>query len=411
MKRVTGAAALLLPAVLWAQPGAVIVQENLDMLWILIATILVFIMQAGFTALETGFVRAKNTINVAIKNVGDLIVSIATFWAVGFGIMFGLSQDGFFGASLFFVSDQTPYNYTFFLFQAVFAGTAATIVSGAVAERIKFKGYMFISFAIVALIYPVSGHWIWGAIEGDTKGWLAAMGFVDFAGSTVVHSVGAWVGLAGAIVLGPRIGRYCEGKVCEIQPHNLSVAAIGVLILWFGWFGFNGGSTLSASDVVPIVMLNTMLSGAFGGFSAFVISIFVSRRPLVEKMLNGILAGLVGVTASAHILEPWAAVVMGLGAGAVYYLAEYLLVHRFGVDDPLGAVAAHGFGGLFGTLALSFLAPAAALPAGDHLGQFIIQLIGVGAAFVWAFGMGLLLFWILKNSTPCASAPKMKRWG
>ncbi|MGE4294716.1 MAG: ammonium transporter [Campylobacterales bacterium] len=397
MRVSTGGLTLLFPAALWAEPGAVILQENLDMLWILIATVMVFIMQAGFTALETGFVRAKNTINVAIKNVGDLIVSIAVFWAAGFGVMFGLSQGGYFGTSQFALGDADAYTYTFFVFQAVFAGTAATIVSGAVAERMKFKGYMVMTVAIVGIIYPVSGHWIWGAMEGETKGWLSTLGFVDFAGSTVVHSVGAWVGLAGAWLLGPRIGRYCEGKICEIQPHNLSIAAIGVFILWFGWFGFNGGSTLTADSSVPIVMLNTMLAAAFGGLSCFGLSVLITRRPLVEKMLNGILAGLVAVTASAHILTPGGAIAMGLLAGAVFYAGEYLLYHLMKIDDPVGAIPVHGFAGTFGTLALAFLAPVESLPAGGHLDQFFIQLIGVGAVFGWAFGMGLLLFWILKH--------------
>ncbi len=387
----------LIACSVWAAPGAVIMQENLDLLWILIATVLVFFMQAGFTLLETGMVRAKNTINVAIKNIGDMTVSIAVFWLVGFGVMFGISNGGLFGTSHFMLSDDDAYNYAFFVFQAVFAGTAATIVSGAVAERMQFKGYIVMALVTVAIIYPVSGHWIWGAIAGEEEGWLAAMGFVDFAGSTVVHSVGAWVGLAGIILLGPRLGRFVEGKPREIPPHNLAIAAVGIFILWFGWFGFNGGSTLTADDTVPTVIMNTMLAAAFGGLACFGISVAIERRPLVEKMLNGILAGLVGVTASADILTPGGAILIGLSSGAVFYAAEYLLAYILKLDDPVGAIPAHGFAGVWGTLALSFIAPLETLPLESVADQFVVQLIGVVAVFGWAFGTGLILFWVLRQ--------------
>jgi len=350
-------------------------------------------MQAGFTALESGLVRAKNSINVAIKNVSDMTFSLIVYFLVGFGLMFGADIGGFMGGDKFLLTGaDTPDDYAFFIFQAVFCGTAATIVSGAVAERMQFSGYLIAAIFISAVVYPISGHWIWG--EG---GWLMDMGFVDFAGSTVVHSVGAWFGLAGALLLGPRLGRYDkDGKVHELPGNSIHVAALGVFILWFGWFGFNGGSTLNGDGSVAKIVVNTSLAAAIGGITAFALSNMFDGKPNVIKMLNGVLAGLVGITAGCAVLDPLSSIYVGIGAGVVVYLAELFLIYILKVDDPVGAIPVHGFGGLWGTLALAIFAPASELPAGSNLAQLWIQFIGVSVSFLWAFLLGLLFFLFLK---------------
>ena len=375
-------------------------QDNLNLIWIMIAAAMVFFMQAGFTALEAGFIRAKNSINVAIKNVSDLIMTITAFWFLGFGLMFGNTLSGWIGTDTFQLEgQQDPFGFAFFTFQAVFAGTAATIVSGAIAERVKFVSYLIIALVIGALIYPVVGHWIWGgALIDGASGWLADKGFVDFAGSTVVHSTGAWVGLAGVIILGPRLGRFDkDGNPREIPGHNLALATIGVFILWFGWFGFNGGSTLTGDASVTKIILNTLLAAALGGVTNFVLSMGISQTPQVEKMLNGVLGGLVGITAGCDAVDPTGAVLIGITSGMVVYGAEYLMLYVFKLDDPVNAIAAHGFAGAWGTLALAIFAPAEALPAGDNMAQLAIQAQGVFSCFVWSFGLGVILFLILKK--------------
>ncbi len=375
-------------------------QSNLNITWIIVAAAMVFFMQAGFTSLETGMIRAKNSINVAIKNVSDMIVTIIVFWAIGFGVMFGDSYNGLIGHSGFFLDGfSKPDHYAFFVFQVVFAGTAATIVSGAVAERVQFKAYIFGSTVLGIFIYPVVGHWIWGgALIENASGWLADMQFVDFAGSTVVHSVGGWVGLAAAWMLGPRIGRFAaDGTPQDIQGHDISYSAIGVFILWFGWFGFNGGSTLVGDESVPQVVLNTMLAPAAAGVTCFFLSMLITHNTLVEveKVLNGILAGLVGITAGCAAVEPVGAIMIGISSGIVYLFAEWLLL-KLRIDDPLNAIPVHGFCGAWGTLALAFFAPVEQLPAGGHLAQAWIQLIGIISVFAWAFSTGLILFWLFK---------------
>ncbi len=375
--------------------------KTLDLIWILVAMGLVFFMQAGFTALETGFVRAKNSINVAIKNISDLMLAITTYWVVGFGLMFGASYSGWFGTSAFMLEGfDGAFDYAFFAFQSVFAGTAATIISGAVAERMKFFTYIIVSVAVTALIYPVFGHWAWGgAFIDQGSGWLAQMGFMDFAGSTVVHSIGAWVGLAGAILLGAREGRFDEqGEPVELHGHNVAISSIGVFILWFGWFGFNGGSTLEASDTVALIILNTLLSGAVGGVVAFILAYLFSGEFQVEKGLNGVLAGLVGITAGCDAVTPGSAIAIGAIAAVVMYGADYVMLYKCKIDDPLSAVAVHGFAGAWGTMAVALFAPEQALAAGSMGAQLWVQFLGVAAAFAWAFFWGLVIFFILKKS-------------
>lgn len=377
---------LLLPALL-AGGDADEISTKLNMVWILISAALVFSMQAGFTAFESGMVRAKNSINVAIKNVSDMIFSIMAFFCIGYAFMFGGDMGGFIGGDGFMLyGHDTPYDYSFFIFQAVFCGTAATIISGAVAERMKFGAYLIVTVAVSTMVYPISGHWIWG--EG---GWLAEMGFMDFAGSTVVHSVGAWIGLAGAIFLGPRLGRYDEGgKVNELPGASVHVAAIGVFILWFGWLGFNGGSTLEASGAVAKILVNTSLSAAAGGIATFALSRALTGKSRVEKMLNGILGGLVGITAGCAYVNPIESIFIGATAGIVVYFSEILLI-KLKIDDPISAIPVHGFAGVYGTLILSFFV------SKDWLSQLITQLIGVAAVFLWAFSLGAIIFFILKK--------------
>ena len=371
------------------------VQSNLDLVWIMVCAALVMFMQAGFTALESGLTQAKNSINVAIKNITDFIISVLIFWAVGYALMFGESSGGFFGTSGFGLSGMTEASdFASFAFQATFAGTAATIVSGAVAERTKFLAYVVIAVFTICVIYPVSGHWIW-----NSDGWLAQKGMIDFAGSTVVHSLGAWVGLAGAIVVGPRLGVFGkEGKVNKIQGHSLVLAVVGVLILWFGWFGFNGGSTLSGDASIAKIIANTMLAAGASGLSCFFISMALHERREVnvEKLLNGVVGGLVAITAGCVVVEPVGAVVIGLIAGTVLYAAEWIILNVLRVDDPVNVVAAHGICGALGTILLVFFASESALVNGSVMDQLLVQLTGVAAVFVWGFGLGYLAFSLMK---------------
>ncbi|OOV88859.1 ammonium transporter [Oceanospirillum linum] len=371
------------------------VQSNLDLVWVMVCAALVMFMQAGFTALESGLTQAKNSINVAIKNITDFIISVLAFWAVGYAIMFGVSSGGFFGTSGFALSGMTEASdFASFAFQATFAGTAATIVSGAVAERTKFLAYVLVAVFTTCVIYPISGHWIWNA-----DGWLAQQGMIDFAGSTVVHSLGAWVGLAGAVVVGPRLGVFGKDKkITKIQGHSLVLAVVGVLILWFGWFGFNGGSTLTGDASIAKIIASTMLSAGAAGLSCFFISMVMhERREInVEKLLNGVVGGLVAITAGCAVVEPAGAVAIGFTAGAALYFAEWIILNIMRVDDPVNVVAAHGVCGALGTILLVFFADEAALVNGSVIDQLMVQLTGVFTVFVWGFGLGYLAFALLK---------------
>ena len=383
----------------------------LDVAWLLICAAIVMLMQAGFSCLESGLVRTKNSINVAIKNFADFCVSSAIFWAFGFALMFGISAGGIVGTSEFFLdAADDPWLAAFFIFQLGFCGTATTIVSGAVAERMRFAGYLAIATLLSALIYPLMGHWAWGSLAGPgTAGWLEQIGFVDFAGSTVVHSVGGWVSLAAIIIIGPRLGRF-SSKQQPLEGHDLPVAALGVFLLWFGWFGFNGGSTLALTAKVPMIILNTIISGAFGGLGALGLSWRLTGRPDAGMIMNGALAGLVGVTASAHIVEPWAAVVIGLVAASVMYAVTRLL-EKLHLDDVVGAVPVHLGAGIWGTLAVALLGDPAAWNGADRWQQLAIQATGVGVAFVWAFGIGFTLLWLLNRCYPLRIDPRGEQIG
>jgi Amt family ammonium transporter len=365
----------------------------IDIIWLAASAALVFIMQAGFCALETGVVRKKNTLNVAIKNVTDLLVAVVSFWLVGYAFMFGDSLSGFIGTSGFGLEGVTSeYDLMFFVFQAMFVGTAATIMSGALAERVKFFGYLLAAAVLSVIIYPAVGHWVWA-----TDGWLLQQGFIDFAGSTVVHSTGAWMALAGAIVLGPRLGRFNpDGSVNELHPHDLLLTTVGVFFLWFGWFGFNGGSVLHAEQSIAHVLVNTSLAAGAGGVINLIFTHWHSTKIQIQPILNGIIGGLVAITASAHIVSSGDAIVIGMIGGIVTTVAERLILHVWKIDDPVGAIAAHGFAGAWGTIAVALFADETQLTM-SRMDQLLVQVEGVVVVFAWTFLLGLFLFGFLKS--------------
>jgi Amt family ammonium transporter len=364
--------------------------SDLDYVWTILAAALVFFMQAGFALLESGFSRAKNAVNIIMKNVMDASAGALVFFAVGFGLMFGSTWGGYVGTDGFFLMDTgdqpETWVYAFFFFQAVFAATAATIVSGAVAERIKFSGYLIFSVTITGLIYPVFGAWAWGGLFNG-NGWLETIGFIDFAGSTVVHSVGGWAALAGALVVGPRVGKYAEdGTPRNIPGHSLPLAALGVFILWLGWFGFNAGSTTAGSSAIAKIAMNTFVAAGAGAATAMAVTWIDSGTPDATMTLNGALGGLVGITAGCSALTPPFAILTGAVAGAVVVWATRL-IERF-ADDPVGAIAVHGVCGAWGTLAAGLFHP-------DHffeMAQLGTQAIGVAAAFLWTFPVSYVVF-------------------
>ncbi|MBF0255195.1 MAG: ammonium transporter [Gammaproteobacteria bacterium] len=363
-----------------------------DTLWIVCCGLLVVLMQAGFTCLESGMVRSKNSINVAIKNLVDFCISILLFALFGFGLMFGASQAGLIGWDDFLLQGSTDADQlAFFFFQAVFCGTATTIVSGAVAERMRFVGYIATAVILSGLIYPVIGHWSWSSDSaGDPAGWLGKLGFVDFAGSSVVHSVGGWVALAAMVIIGPRLGRFGQGSHA-IEGHSLPLAVLGVFLLWFGWFGFNAGSTLELSDKIPMIIVNTALAGAAGGLMAMFFSWLKDGRPLIDRVMNGVIAGLVGITAGCHLVSPWSAVLIGSISGVLVVLSVPLL-ERFRIDDAIHAVPAHLFAGIWGTLAVALFAPLGSWLEGLSRWEFFqVQLLGVVSIGLYAFGLSFLL--------------------
>ncbi len=402
---------------------------GLDTMWVLVAGMLVFFMNAGFCMLETGFCRQKNAVNVLSKNLIVFALSTVAFWAIGFGLMFSSTGGGFIGSGGgFFLTgaDNSPatgdaYKGIFsalswtgvpllakFFFQLVFAGTAATIVSGAVAERIKFVSFLIFSVLLVGIAYPITGHWIWGG------GWLATLGFWDFAGSTVVHSVGGWAALMGAAILGPRLGKYsAEGRSNALPAHNMSIATLGALILWLGWFGFNPGSTMAVGDgsLISHIAITTNTAGAFGGIAATITAWLYLGKPDLSMIINGILAGLVAVTAGcAFVTVPAAAVIGAVGGILVVFAVGYF--DKIKVDDPVGATSVHLVCGVWGTLAVGLFAvgpsdvpgalytagPTAGLLLGGGIGQLWHQFVGV----MTVGGFTVLvstIFWVILKAT------------
>lgn len=361
--------------------------EHLDIAWIILAGVLVFLMQAGFALLETGMSRSKNAVNVMMKNYTDVCIASVIFWLIGYSIMFGSNPSGYAGFSGFGIIDDTPMGYALLFFQTMFAATAATICSGAMAERTKYSSYLIASALLITVIYPVYGSWVWNA-----DGWLAKMGFIDFAGSTVVHSIGAWCALSGVMILGPRLGRFSEGtgKVKQIPGHNLTLVGIGGFILWFGWFGFNAGSTLAANYDIASIALNTHLAAAAGVIGTIITYQFLRQPILMTGVINGSLAGLVSITAGCASMTAFFAVVTGLIGGVVCVVSTNFLL-KLKIDDVVGAVPVHGFAGVWGTLAAGLFLKDDMF----NLNQIAVQLIGIASAFVWAFFISYLIYYLI----------------
>ena len=392
------------PTVLSNKEAIDLVQTHANYLWTLIAAALVFFMQAGFAMVEAGFTRAKNCINIMMKNLMDFSIGSIAFWAIGFGLMFGVTTTGWFGTTGFFLSDFTPdgdqWVLAFWMFQVVFAATAATIVSGAMAERTKFTGYIIYSCVVSAIIYPVFGSWAWGSLLNG-GGWLEGFGFIDFAGSTVVHSVGGWAALAGAIVLGPRLGKYTkDGKVRPILGHNIPLAALGVFILWLGWFGFNPGSTTTADTSIAMIFVNTNLAAAAGACVAMIVSWVKFGKPEVGMSLNGALAGLVAITAGCANVLPGSSIIIGSIAGALVVFSV-LFFDKIKIDDPVGAVSVHGVNGAWGTLA------AGIFNIGGTSASIIgVQLLGIAACFLWTFPLAFIMFKVIDKTMGLRVSPE-----
>ena len=388
-------------------------QTNINIVWTCIAAFLVFFMQAGFAMVEAGFTRAKNAVNILMKNLMDFSVGTIAFFLIGFGLMFG-KTNGLFGTTLFGLSGVEPgadWNWTFLIFQTVFAATAATIVSGAMAERTKFVGYLAYSFFITLFIYPIFGSWAWGGLL-DGGGWLEKLGFLDFAGSTVVHSIGGWLALAGAIILGPRIGKYGpDRKPKAILGHNIPLAALGVFILWFGWFGFNPGSTTVGDGSIGYIAVTTNLSAAAGAIVAMCVSWVIMKKPDASMALNGALAGLVSITAPCDGVTPMGAILIGVVGGILVVLAVLFIDRVLKIDDPVGAVSVHGVCGAWGTLATGLFNMESGLFYGGGFKQLGVQALGAGAAFVWAFGLGLILFYAISKTIGLRVTPEEEMKG
>ncbi len=368
---------------------------TIDNLWVLICTVLVVVMQGGFLCLEAGLVRSKNSINVALKNLIDICLTGLVFWAFGYALMFGASRMGWVGTTGFFLRGiREPGAVTLFLFQLTFCSTSATIVSGAIAERTRFISYVVITIFISAVVYPLFGHWAWGGAFTGEPGWLARLGFVDFAGASVVHSVGGWISLSAVLIVGPRIGRFGE-KGARIPGHNLPMAALGVLLLFVGWFGFNGGSARELNDLVPTILVNTMLAALAGGCLALVYSWKCHGMATPEDIITGILSGLVAITAGCHAVVPLHAAAVGC-VGSLIGLRATRWLERHGIDDVVGAVSIHAGAGIWGTLAVGLFGDPDILGTGlSRYHQLFVQFAGVGVCFVWSFGISYLFLMVV----------------
>ena len=385
-----------------------------DVFWLLICAGLVFLMQAGFTCLESGLTRSKNSINVAIKNITDFGISTILFWAFGFAMMFGASVNGWIGSTQFFLSlDEGSWSNTFFLFEIMFCATAVTIVSGATAERLRFRSYIIISIILSGLIYPIFGHWVWNDVQsGTASGWIGKMGFVDFAGSTVVHSVGGWVALAALLIIGPREGRFPPvGAHRKIHGSNLPMSVLGVLLLWVGWFGFNGGSTLALNDQVAGIITNTFLAGASGVMVTLTIGWIIRKQADAELVIFGSIAGLVAITASAHAVSTVSALAIG-GIGGMVMLGVDYLMDYLHIDDAVGAIPVHLGAGIWGTLAVAIFGREEILGTGfNRWEQLLIQATGIGVCFLWTFGLSYGLFLLINRFFPLRVTAEDERIG
>jgi Amt family ammonium transporter len=392
-----------------ADTGAVNNVGNLftdaNTLWTCVAAFLVFFMQAGFAMVETGFTRAKNACNILMKNLMDFCLGSMVFWLIGFGLMFGVTSVGWFGHSDFFFTADSNFDWAFLLFQTVFCATAATIVSGAMAERTRFASYLLYTVAITAIVYPVFGSWAWGGLFHG-GGWLEKLGFADFAGSTVVHSIGGWAALAGALVLGPRLGKYSGKKITPIPGHNIPLATLGVFILWLGWFGFNPGSTTAmGTGEFAYIAVTTNIAAAAGATGAMICSWILFKKPDPSFTLNGTLAGLVAITAGCNALSVPYAALTGLLAGLIVVFA-CVFFDKIRIDDPVGAISVHGVCGAWGTLAVGLFATESGLFTTGSLSQLGVQAIGVLAAFSWSFPVSIGIFLALKYTVGLRVSPE-----
>ena len=393
------------------------VKSFVDTLWVIDCAILVFIMQAGFMCMETGLSRHKNSINVALKNAADFGVSVVIFWVFGFGIMFGTSYNGLFGTDLFFLKTDIAEWMTYFVFQAMFVATAATIISGAVAERMKFVGYLLITILATGIIYPLVGHWAWSSsylanmagaesqllVATNTTshtGWLSDMGFVDFAGSTIVHSVGGWIALSAVLILGPRIGRFSEANKGKFTGSSFPLAVLGTLILWFGWFGFNGGSNGAMDEAVPLILINTFLAAAFGLLTGLATSFIIYKKPDAFYVILGPLAGLVSITAGCNSMTSSTAIFVGI-IGALIAIVVNELLNKLEIDDVVGAIPVHLAAGVWGTLAVGFFSNLEILDTGlTRWEQIKVQFIGVGSIGLFSFLGSYILLKVINYFYP-----------
>lgn len=373
----------------------------MDYSWLLVAAILVFFMQAGFLCLESGKIRAKNSINVAAKNISDFLISANIFWIFGFALMFGDSVNGFWGSTnFFFGNDNSPFEISFFIFQMMFCGTATTLMSGAVAERMSFIGYICAAAILSAFIYPICGHWAWASIYSNgNMGWLEKIGFVDFAGATVVHVVGGCVAFAAVIIIGPRMGRF-NSKVQLPAGNNLPMSVLGTMLIWLGWFGFNGGSTLAMNDQVPSIILNTSLAATWGGVVSASIYFYYHRYFNISSIINGVIAGLVSITACCHAVSALESSFIGMVAGVVLY-ASTIWIAKMEIDDALDVIPAHLFAGIWGTLAVALFADLSILDTGlDRWHQFGAQLTGIVSIALYSFGLSYILLKLVNKFRP-----------
>ncbi|MCL9781153.1 ammonium transporter [Vibrio sp. S4M6] len=376
------------------------VVEMQNIMWVLFSAGSVFLMQAGFCFLEAGSVRSKNSINVAAKNFCDFCIASALFWIVGFSIMYSPPGQVFQDNYLFLQGVTAPTLLAFFVFQLVFCGTASTIMSGAVSERASFSAYLYITVFISTIIYPLFGRWAWnGAIEGQSLGWLNQQGFVDFAGGSVVHSLAGWASLAAVLVIGPRIGRFVKGAPA-IQGHNIPMATVGTIILWFGWFGFNAGSTFKVDATIPLILINTLIAPCFGAIAILLLSLIRNRKPNVLSVLNGAIAGLVSITACCNSVTPIQAAVIGLLGGFLFLLGSKMLDY-YRIDDVVKVVPVHGLCGAWGTLSVALFGNSDILNTGlNFSSQLSVQAFGVLICFLWAFVPTYLFLKLLSRFIP-----------
>ena len=403
------------------------VKSFVDTLWVIDCAILVFIMQAGFMCMETGLSRHKNSINVALKNAADFGVAVVIFWIFGFGLMFGKSYNGIIGTDLFFFKTEVAEYMTYFVFQAMFVATAATIISGAVAERMKFNGYLIITVLATGIIYPIVGHWAWSSSylsnmdatnqllavtnEIKTTGWLTDIGFIDFAGSTIVHSVGGWIALSAVLILGPRIGKYSDANKGKFTGSSFPLAVLGTLILWFGWFGFNGGSNGAMDETVPLILINTFLAAAFGLLTGLSISYMLFKKPDAYYVILGPLAGLVAITAGCNSMTSVVSIFVGI-VGAIIAIIVNEILQKFEIDDVVGAVPVHLAAGVWGTLAVGFFSDLEILGTDlTRFGQIKAQLIGVVSIGAFSFLSSYSILKFLNYVYPLRVSPLQEELG